>query len=176
MSGHRFRPLIYVNELTTMKSHWVAINASKPLPGAGLPLTISYTPLPTRRFQWMVNLQHSFKMNEETLGISEKESEDLRGMFVHTNPLLLYTTVAVSAVHLLFDVLAFKNDVSFWSSVDSMEGLSSRTLLLNQGMEFIILLYLFEEVNASDCPLITLGLDCLCLYSLCLNSICLYSL
>ena len=32
----------------------------------------------------MVNLQHSFKMNEETLGISEKESEDLRGMFVHT--------------------------------------------------------------------------------------------
>ena len=176
MSGHRFRPLIYVNELTTMKSHWVAINASKPLPGGGLPLTISYTPLPTRRFQWMVNLQHSFKMNEETLGISEKESEDLRGMFVHTNPLLLYTTVAVSAVHLLFDVLAFKNDVSFWSSVDSMEGLSSRTLLLNQGMEFIILLYLFEEVNASDCPLITLGLDCLCLYSLCLNSLCLYSL
>jgi hypothetical protein len=151
MSGHRFRPLIYVNELTTMKSHWVAINASKPLPGGGLPLTISYSPLPTRRFQWMVNLQHSFKMNEETLGISEKESEDLRGMFVHTNPLLLYTTVAVSAVHLLFDVLAFKNDVSFWSSVDSMEGLSSRTLLLNQGMEFIILLYLFEEVTASDC-------------------------
>jgi hypothetical protein len=35
--------------------------------------------------------------------------------------------------------------------VDSMEGLSSRTLLLNQGMEFIILLYLFEEVTASDC-------------------------
>ena len=35
-------------------------------------------------------------------------------MFVHTNPVLLYTTVVVSAVHLLFDVLAFKNDVSFW--------------------------------------------------------------
>ena len=83
----------------------------------------------------MVNLQHSFKMNEETLGISEKESEDLRGMFVHTNPVLLYTTVAVSAVHLLFDVLAFKSDVSFWSSVDSMEGLSSRTLVLNELME-----------------------------------------
>ncbi len=60
--------------------------------------------------------------------------------------MLLYTTVAVSAVHLLFDMLAFKNDVSFWSSVDSMEGLSSRTLVLNQAMEFIILLYLFEEV------------------------------
>ena len=28
------------------------------------------------------------------LGISEKESEDMRGMFVNTNPTLLYTTVA----------------------------------------------------------------------------------
>ena len=93
----------------------------------------------------MVNLEHSFKMNEETLGITEKESEDLRGMFVHTNPVLLYTTVAVSAVHLLFDVLAFKSDVSFWSSVDSMEGLSSRSLVLNQGMELVIFLYLLEE-------------------------------
>ena len=53
--------------------------------------------------------------------------------------------MAVSAVHLLFDVLAFKNDVSFWSSVDSMEGLSSRTLILNQIMEAVILAYLFEE-------------------------------
>ena len=53
----------------------------------------------------MVNLQSSFKMNEDTLGITEKESEDMRGMFVNTNPVLLYTTVAVSAVHLLFDVV-----------------------------------------------------------------------
>ena len=69
----------------------------------------------------------------------------MRGMFFNTPPLLLYTTVAVSAVHLLFDCLAFKNDLSFWSRVESMEGLSSRTLLLNQGMEMVILLYLIEE-------------------------------
>ena len=56
--------------------------------------------------------------------------------------MLLYTTVAISTLHLLFDVLAFKNDVSFWSSVDTMEGLSSRALLLNEAMEFVILLYL----------------------------------
>jgi len=64
---------------------------------------------------------------------------------VWQNPVLLYTTVGISALHLLFDVLAFKNDVSFWSSVDTMEGLSSRSLILNEIMEFVILLYLFEE-------------------------------
>jgi len=141
ISGHRFRPLVYVNELTSMRLHWMAINDTL----KQLPLELSFSPLPSKRFQWMVNLQHSFKMNEEMLAMSEKESEDLRGMFVHTNPVLLYTTVAVSAVHLLFDMLAFKNDVSFWSSVDTMEGLSSRSLILNQIMEFVILLYLFEE-------------------------------
>ena len=141
ISGHRYRPLVYINELTSMRLHWIAINSTR----TAMPLELSFGPLPTRRFQWMVNLQHTFKTNEETLGISEKESEDLRGMFVHTNPVLLYTTVGISALHLLFDVLAFKNDISFWNSVDTMEGLSSRTLVLNQGMEVVILLYLFEE-------------------------------
>ena len=131
----------------SVRSHWMAINRSL----TSLPLEISLKPLPARRFTWMVNLQHSFKMNEETLGISEKESEDLRGMFVHTNPVLLYTTVAVSAVHLLFDVLAFKSDISFWNNVESMEGLSSRSLILNELMELIIFLYLLEEeVSGQD--------------------------
>jgi hypothetical protein len=70
------------------------------------------------------------------------------GMFVNTNPVLLYTTIGVSLLHLLFDVLAFKNDLSFWSAIDTMEGLSTRTLLLNFIMEVVILLYLREQVAA----------------------------
>ena len=42
-------------------------------------------------------------------------------------------------------MLAFKNDVSFWRSVDTMEGLSARTLVMNQVMEVVILLYLVEQ-------------------------------
>ena len=89
MQGHRYRPFVYVNELTVMKAHWAAVNAS----ATSLPLEISAKPLKAEHFQWMVNLKHSFAMQEEQLGISEKESEELRGMFVHTNPVLLYTTV-----------------------------------------------------------------------------------
>jgi len=142
--GHKYRPLVYNNELTVMRTHWMALNASL----TSVPLELSFKPLPLPRFQWMVNLQHSFQMNEETLGITEKESEDMRGMFVNTNPYLLYTTIGVSAVHLLFDVLAFKNDISFWSKVDSMEGLSRRSLIVNEIMEFVVLLYLIEEESS----------------------------
>jgi hypothetical protein len=35
-------------------------------------------------------------------------------------------TVFVSAVHLLLDVLSFKNDISFWRSRESMVGLSTK--------------------------------------------------
>ena len=168
--GGRFRPLVYVNELTVMRMHWIAINTTRACAlesersgpdgraaaaaveeaarACELPLELSFKPLAVSRFQWMVNLKHSFAMQEESLGITEKESEDLRGMFVHTNPVLLYTTVAVSALHMLFDVLAFKNDLSFWSSVDTMEGLSTRSLLLNEVMELVILLYLLEQESS----------------------------
>ena len=54
-------------------------------------------------------------------GITEKESEDLRGMFVNTNPYLLYTTIAVSCLHLLFDMLAFKNDLSCARGAPSLQ-------------------------------------------------------
>uniref|UniRef100_A0A7S4EUQ1 Uncharacterized protein n=1 Tax=Chrysotila carterae TaxID=13221 RepID=A0A7S4EUQ1_CHRCT len=90
MSGNRYVPLIYNNELTSMRQHWKALNSTL----RTVPLELSYRPLPLRRFQWMVNLENSFKMNEENLGLTEKDSEDMRGMFVNTNPYLLYTTVA----------------------------------------------------------------------------------
>ena len=140
-----YLPLSRWNELTVMRQHWLALNSSWLDKSLSLPLELSFRPVSMRRFQWLLALEHTIKKNEETLGMTQKESEDLRGMFVNTHPYLLYTTIAVSAIHLLFDVLAFKSDVSFWKSVETMEGLSSRSLILNQMMEVVILLYLLEQ-------------------------------
>ena len=62
MHGHRYRPFVYVNELTVMRNHWVAVNASAP----SVPLEVSAKPLKAEHFQWMVNLKHSFAMQEGT--------------------------------------------------------------------------------------------------------------
>ena len=40
MHGHRYRPFVYVNELTVMRNHWVAVNASAP----SVPLEVSAKP------------------------------------------------------------------------------------------------------------------------------------
>lgn len=46
---------------------------------------------------------------------------------------------------LLFDFLAFKNDVSFWSRKRSLAGLSARTVFWRAFSQFVIALYLLDE-------------------------------
>jgi hypothetical protein len=50
----------------------------------------------------------------QALGFTLKDTDEVKGIFVDTNLFLLLVTFTVSSVHLLFDFLAFKNDVTFW--------------------------------------------------------------
>ena len=143
-----FTPIVFVNELALVEGQLIALNDTSG--GAleaegGLPLELHYSPLSISRFQWFLNLRNSFAMQEKSLGISEKESEEMRGMFVHTNPVLLYSTIGVSVLHLLFDMLAFKADFQFWRSVETTAGLSRRAVVMNFFMELVILLYLMDQ-------------------------------
>jgi hypothetical protein len=47
---------------------------------------------------------------------------------METDTILLTVTMVVSLLHSLFEVLAFKNDISFWKNKDSMEGISVKSL------------------------------------------------
>jgi hypothetical protein len=51
----------------------------------------------------------------------------VKGIFIDTNFYFLALTVFVAALHLLLDVLAFKNDISFWRNRKTMVGLSTRS-------------------------------------------------
>ena len=46
---------------------------------------------------------------------------------------------------LLFDFLAFKNDITFWKARDSMVGLSTRVVVWRCVSTIIIFLYLMDE-------------------------------
>ena len=69
----------------------------------------------------------------------------LKGLIVDTEMYVLLLTFTVSAFHLLFDALAFKNDVSYWSKRETMAGLSIRTVAFQMISTFIISLHLFHE-------------------------------
>ena len=58
---------------------------------------------------------------------------------------ILILVFAVSLLHALFDFLAFKNDVSFWNNIQSMAGLSRRSLVIDLGCQIVVFLYLKHE-------------------------------
>jgi len=66
-------------------------------------------------------------------------------LLVEANPYLLATTMVVTILHMVFDCLAFKNDIQFWRNTKSMEGLSVRTVFLNCFIQVVVFLYLVEN-------------------------------
>jgi hypothetical protein len=71
--------------------------------------------------------------------------DEMKRMFLETDPILLTVTMIVSLLHTIFEVLAFKNDISFWKSKDSMEGISVKSLYMQTIMSIIIFLYLCDN-------------------------------
>jgi hypothetical protein len=51
----------------------------------------------------------------------------------------------VSLLHMVFEFLAFKSDISFWKGKESMEGISVKSLYMELVMSIIIQLYLLEN-------------------------------
>ena len=51
----------------------------------------------------------------------------------------------ISAFHILFDALAFKNDVSYWRNRETMAGLSIRTVGFQMVSTIIIFVHLLHE-------------------------------
>uniref|UniRef100_A0A8V0Y4M1 Lipid scramblase CLPTM1L n=1 Tax=Gallus gallus TaxID=9031 RepID=A0A8V0Y4M1_CHICK len=79
-------------------------------------------------------------LSNETL-----DADEVKGIFVDTNLYFLALTFFVAAFHLLFDFLAFKNDISFWKKKRSMIGMSTKAVLWRCFSTVVIFLFLLDE-------------------------------
>ena len=134
-----YLPIIFYNELSMRTRELVKINATE-----NVNFTLNYSPISFGKLRLFSQFQSSLS-SLHNLGFTEKDTDEVKGIFADTNLALLLVTFAVSAVHLLFDFLAFKNDISFWRHRQSMEGLSSTTVLWRAFSQSIIFLYLMDE-------------------------------
>ena len=64
---------------------------------------------------------------------------------MNTDFYLLSITMVISLLHSIFEILAIKNEISFWSNVKSHKGLSLRSLYYNLFVSIVIFLYLFDN-------------------------------
>lgn len=75
-------------------------------------LTVELTFSVTTLMRWMLTEQMTQSMAQQADMHGQDTVEEMRRMFAETSPWLLALTAFVSMLHTIFDVLAFKNDIS----------------------------------------------------------------
>lgn len=135
-----YAPLLTANPVRPTRERYHALN----LTITSLPLRVSIAPLSHGSWQLLRVLDSAIN-TQKSMGASDADTDDVIRMFAETPIVLLAITLIVSCVHVLFDVLAFKNDASFWASARTLRGISVRSLSIQFGSQVIISAYLWSE-------------------------------
>ncbi|XP_042089901.1 lipid scramblase CLPTM1L isoform X1 [Ovis aries] len=117
----QYLPILFIDQLSSRVKDLMVINRSS----TELPLTVSYDKISLGRLRFWIHMQDAVYSLQQ-FGFSEKDADEVKGIFVDTNLYFLALTFFVAAFHLLFDFLAFKNDISFWKKKKSMIGMSTK--------------------------------------------------
>jgi hypothetical protein len=137
-----YRPFAYINDFWLLNHHLVGpLNETAII----VPLEITFSYVGQMRWAMQTQVQASWDAQSKMGTSQEGDSDMLKSIIVDANPVLLAVTVIVSMLHMVFEFLAFKNDISFWRAAKSMEGLSVRSITVNFVQMLIIALYLFEN-------------------------------
>ncbi|XP_076470465.1 lipid scramblase CLPTM1L-like [Babylonia areolata] len=153
--GKYYYPILFLDELSFRIKDLQPVNSSSHT----MPLSITYTPISVGKLRLWTSFLQSFQMLH-SLGFTEKDTDEIKGIFADTNFYFLLLTFAVAAFHLLFDFLAFKNDIQYWKQRQTMVGLSSRGVSWRCIQTIIIFLYLLDE-NTSLLVTIPAGISTL---------------
>ncbi|TMW58755.1 hypothetical protein Poli38472_006900 [Pythium oligandrum] len=141
--SYKYLPSMYLDDMGLTMEKLVPLNQTV----RALPLKISYEPMSYARWQVLLTMEMAFK-SQEAMGFANQDLDSMRSMLADTNPYLLAVTMTVSLLHILFDWLAFKNDISDWRQKTTewqMVGVSLRSMVITLVSQVIICLYLMEE-------------------------------
>ncbi|KAH9482353.1 Cleft lip and palate transmembrane protein 1 [Psilocybe cubensis] len=150
-----YRPIIFPNEFWHLRSHYVQINETTP----SLPVRITYQPMSYMKFQIFASMTHGFNEAAKQQGqASGAELDEVKRMLLETNPWFLALTGLVSLLHVVFEMLAFKSDVTHWRAKKEMVGVSVRLvqIVTNVFVQLVILLYLIDN-NENTSWMILMG-------------------
>ncbi|KAK7104349.1 putative lipid scramblase CLPTM1 [Littorina saxatilis] len=143
--ANKYYPVIYLNEYWNLNSDYMPVNETVKV----LNLTLTYSPISL--FKWQMYAAQSMRnkwtsmLGSDFADDSDEDQDSLKTAFLETSPYLLAMTIIVSILHSIFEFLAFKNDIQFWRSRKSLEGLSVRSVFFNVFQSLIVLLYVMDN-------------------------------
>lgn len=138
--GDEYLPILFLDEISYRTKDLMPLNKTV----KELPLTIVYSPISFGKLRLWTNMKESLETLQK-LGFTEKDSDEVKGLFADTNLFFLLLTFLVAAFHLLFDILAFKHDINYWRQRETMVGLSTKTVVWRCVSTVIIFLYLMDQ-------------------------------
>ena len=119
-------PVFYCQHSWVLRDKYVYLNLTTPAAANfSFPLEVSFRSEPLGWFRVSKSLEQSMVTMQQLGGGGDEDIEQLRELFGGTSPTLLAVTMLVSVLHMLFDFLAFKNDVQFWKGRKDFVGLSA---------------------------------------------------
>jgi len=136
--GH-FLPIVHFDFLNDRLRNLVEIGTN-----TTVDIKFTYAPTSIGLLRLMLHMDMAFE-TLRSVGFAAKDLDEVKGIFADTNIYLLCGTIFISSMHLLFDFLAFKNDVSFWRTRTTMAGLSGRTVMWRAFSQLVIFMYLMDE-------------------------------
>ncbi|VDM37406.1 unnamed protein product [Toxocara canis] len=140
-----YQPIFFFNDYWNLGAEFMPINETV----RELNFTLTYAPLSLFKWQLYASQQMRGKWSQLLGGDIFEEGDDdqdsIKQALLETNPILLAVTIIVSILHTIFEFLAFKNDIQFWRSRKSLEGLSVRSVLFNVFQSGIVFLYICDN-------------------------------
>ncbi|KAI4157367.1 MAG: hypothetical protein LQ342_008325 [Letrouitia transgressa] len=149
-----YYPILFVNTFWQLRDHMTEINSTVKT----VPLHISLNNMANWKFSLYSSIDEGMKQNQKQAasggpmpaGGDGSEFEEFKRVLVDTNIYLLSTTAVVSVLHMVFEGLAFKSDISHWRHKKDNVGISVRTILGNVFMQTVIFLYLMDNSDGTS--------------------------
>ena len=149
-----YYPILFVNTFWQLRDHMTELNSTV----KELPLHINLNSMANWKFSIYASIDEGMKQNQRQVasggpmpaGGDGSELEMFKSVLIDTNVYLLATTGFVSVLHMIFEALAFKSDVSHWRNKKDNVGISVRTILANVFMQTVIFLYLMDNSDGTS--------------------------
>ncbi|KAM9309322.1 lipid scramblase CLPTM1L-like [Pholidichthys leucotaenia] len=137
-----YLPLLLVNELNFRVQDLLEISSDT----VQLPLMVSYEGISLRGFRFWIHLQ-DMVYSLRQFGFTEENIDEIKETLMGSNLYLLILTAVITALQLICEFLALKNDISSWRKKKSMAGMSRKTVLWRSLSTLVIFLHLLEETS-----------------------------
>ncbi|KAJ5545490.1 Cleft lip and palate transmembrane 1 [Penicillium sp. DV-2018c] len=144
-----YYPIAFLNTFWQLKTHMTELNSTVET----VPLRITLNNMANWKFNIISSIDEGSKQSARQAayggpapgGGDGTEWEMVKEILLDTNIWLLATTGVVTVLHMLFETLAFKNDIAHWRKKKDVVGTSVRSILGNVFMQAVIFLYLMDN-------------------------------